>query len=506
MSVVWDDDNFELAPLAPREDEDAFVAPTVIGDATADAADDCLEPPALLIDLAALSLTPDAARIAAAGEAPPPFDEGHAAIRERMLERLHTDWYANLAELMAAGVCWHVPRRESHVLREVYEAAHPDAVLTVVHYPSVVNGVRTVDLVEALARPTPWEVCDELKALISQARRTLKWQADLAAEVEDLAEREATWLDAMEELRREREAAIDAKERALAQLHAERRRDDVPALTPQEVTRALAWLDELDDEIEAAEHAVREMAADANGIFEPPESDAAATPEAEASSQASSRDARLTAPMTAQQPPPQKPPFATQLSPPPQHQCPQQQQQQQQRSLLDIILDVLYEQFPQEEGLSWVENAVKVVQTKSELRRMWRSTFGRLPAASALALKHAPPRPPLPARAPGERPRMIVPGPPGALRQAPNTAFMPRAARPCAADERRSQLGEQASTEMQLNERHDERGADLWHVHEDGGGRGGTGCCQSDLQDPWYLPTVRPSPAADANSAAHWFG
>jgi hypothetical protein len=86
------------------------------------------------------------------------------------------------------------------VLREVYEAAHPDAVLTVVHYPSVVNGVRTVDLVEALARPTPWEVCDELKALISQARRTLKWQADLAAEVEDLAEREATWLDAMEEL------------------------------------------------------------------------------------------------------------------------------------------------------------------------------------------------------------------------------------------------------------------------------------------------------------------
>jgi hypothetical protein len=67
MSVVWDDDNFELAPLAPREDEDAFVAPTVIGDATADAADDRLEPPALLIDLAALSLTPDAARIAAAG-------------------------------------------------------------------------------------------------------------------------------------------------------------------------------------------------------------------------------------------------------------------------------------------------------------------------------------------------------------------------------------------------------------------------------------------------------
>jgi hypothetical protein len=83
---------------------------------------------------------------------------------------------------------------------------------------------------------------------------------------------------------------------------------------------------------------------------------------------------------------------------------------------------------------------------------------------------------------------------------------MPRTARPRAADERRSQLGEQASTEMQLNERHDERGADLWHVHEDGGGRGGAGCCQSDLQDPWYLPTVRPSPAADANSAAHWFG
>ena len=505
---MWDEDNFELAPLAPREDEDAFVAPTVFGDATEDAADDRLEPPALLIDLAALSLTPDAARIAAAGEAPPPFDEGHAAIRERMLERLHTDWYANLAELMAAGVCWHVPRRESHVLREVYEAAHPDAVLTVVHYPSVVNGVRTVDLVEALARPTPWEVCDELKALISQARRTLKWQADLAAEVEELAEREATWLDAMEELRREREAAIDAKERALAQLHAERRREDAPALTPQEVTRALTWLDELDVEIEAAEHAIREMAADAGGIFEPSESGAAATPEAEASSQASSRDAPMTAPMPSLQPPPQKPPFETRQTPPSppspqQHPQEQQQQQQQQRSLLDIILDVLYEQFPQEESLSWVENAVKVVQTKAELRRMWRSTFGRLPAASALALKHAPPRPPLPARAPGERPRMIVPGPPGALRQAPKTAHVPRTARSPASDERRSQLGEKASTEMQLCERRDERGADLRHVHKDGDGRGGA---RSWQPDPWYLPTVRPSPAADTNSAAHWFG
>ena len=90
---------------------------------------------------------------------------------------------------MATGVCWHVPADEAEERRVAHEASHPGATMTVIHYPSDVDGTPTSVLVDSVLRPTPWEVLDAVKAHIVQAHRPLKWQADFCVEIEELAER-----------------------------------------------------------------------------------------------------------------------------------------------------------------------------------------------------------------------------------------------------------------------------------------------------------------------------
>ena len=50
-------------------------------------------------------------------------------------------------------------------------------------------------------RPTPYEVCDALKAEVANARRPLRWQADMAEELEELAEREQRCMELREDAR-----------------------------------------------------------------------------------------------------------------------------------------------------------------------------------------------------------------------------------------------------------------------------------------------------------------
>jgi hypothetical protein len=80
-------------------------------------------------------------------------------------------------------------------------------------------------------------------------------------------------------------------------------------------------------------------------------------------------------------------------------------------SSLDLILDMLYQRC----SLYELEG---VAHKKAGLRRMWRSTFGRLPPPSQLALRYAPGTPAV--AAPSSRPvpppacrgRLRVPPPP----------------------------------------------------------------------------------------------
>jgi hypothetical protein len=78
-------------------------------------------------------------------------------------------------------------------------------------------------------------------------------------------------------------------------------------------------------------------------------------------------------------------------------------------SSLDLILDMVYQRC----SLYELEG---VAEKKTGIRRMWRSTFGRLPVPSQLALRYAPGKPnvaatrPLPP--PACRGRLRVPSPP----------------------------------------------------------------------------------------------
>ena len=117
-------------------------------------------------------------------------------------------------------------------------------------------------------------------------------------------------------------------------------------------------------------------------------------------------------------------------------------------TLIDLLLDAIFEFYPNEPSAaaaaptrgagpshpahpphrapSWLEQQLVKSERKTTLRRMWKSTFGRLPVASELALKHAPQRPQQPAKRIGgvdaaHRPRMLVPPPPGARRAAKTT-------------------------------------------------------------------------------------
>ena len=456
---AWDADDFELAPLT-AEGEEPFVPNKLMAAEETAAAlqaeaedDEDLEPPVVLVDLAALSISSSSADDANSGALGSSLADSHAAVRERVLERLDADWHANLSELMAQGVCWHARRRESAARRLEHEAAHPGAVLTVVHYPSVVDGVRTGSLVEAVARPTPWEVCDELKAHIAQARRPLKWQAELSAELEELAEREAAWAEVMAALTAERDAAVAEKELTLARMHAAHKKPGAPPLTPADVTRMLAWLDELDARVAAAEEARVEMAEDDCGFIEP-EPLAAGSGADAAAAAADAADGRS----------PPAPPS---------------------RSLLDIMLDVIFEQYPTPASISWAEHAVELSRAKSDLRRMWKSTFGRLPAASAIALKHAPKRAPPKPRAAGERPRMLVPAPPGAQRPPPSRPPPPSTSAPPPPPARDGGAAAEAIG-MAIGHHGDSVGADTTKAGH------------------WYQQQPAASPSAD--SAARWFG
>ena len=352
----WEADTFELAPLPDAAaEEEAFVGPASsadIGgtddhhrdydeaadydydDASAAAADTF---PAMIVDLAAFRADHPEASI--------------AELRRATLETLASDWTDKSAELMAAACAWHVPRATSADHRATYEAAHPSATLSVFEYPSTIASVPVLALWQTVTRPTPWEVVDRIKRHLAQARRPLKWQADIALEIEKVAAHE----DEEHEARRERKDGENAPD------------------------------EDEDDEAEDGSDVAGGGGGGSGG--------SAAAAFGCQPSRAAGGGGRRRRP-----------------------------------SLVDVVLDMVFQHYPNEPpppgGSGWTERAVEAAAMKHDLRRMWRSTFGRLPPASDMVLKHAS------ASGAGRgknattrgrqvvrrgQPRMLVPGPPPAM-------------------------------------------------------------------------------------------
>ena len=351
-TTSWDDDAAPepslAAPAADQgedssDDEEPFVAHGA-GSRLEDV--DPIESfPALLVDLAPLAL-----------ELP-----GASTVREAVLEQLAHDCMGKSAALMEQGFCWHVPRSESASRREVHQAANPEALMSVFQYPAESEGIKTFAMWRAVKRLTPWEPCNVFKEAVAEARRPLKWMADMAIELEDLAEREANLLNIREDARRFLEDALHEREATLEKMHLSHYETSEP-LTHQDISNMLAHVDALDQRVADAEHYVE----DAEGA----EGGAAADGE---------------------------------------------------RSLIDILLDVVYQHHPMEPlppGESWVVQQATIAEKKQSLRRRWQVFFGRLPVASDLTLKHAPPSnqgsaPASPQNSGKGRPRLRVPPPPG---------------------------------------------------------------------------------------------
>jgi hypothetical protein len=234
--MSWEDDNFELPPL-PAADEETYRPLSSEGAASGPpttAPTDEQDFPALLIDLAPL-----------AAEYP---TYECSEVREAVLSTLRQDWTAKLGELMTAGLCWPVPRSIAHERRVVHEEARPEAMLSVFEYPAEVDGVSCAVLWRVVTRPTPWEVVDAFKRAVAEARRPLKWQADLCIELEELAEREEECREARMAATSEVEAIQEERAAMLASMHASRE----GGLADLDIHSMVAALDQLDDQLQVA--------------------------------------------------------------------------------------------------------------------------------------------------------------------------------------------------------------------------------------------------------------
>lgn len=370
----WEDDDFEPPEVAAQEVEEAFVHSSAPSDGAGGMwLDGDGDFPVLIVDLA--PLVDEARRTCEEAR-----DVSAAAVRDTVRTGLLADWTTRSGELLLAGQAWHVPRRDVATRREAHEAARPEAILTSFEYPSELEGVRTTSLWRAVTRPTPWECCDAVKAHVAVAHRPLKWMAEMALEVEELAEAEADASEGLSHLERKLNALRLGRRDALARMHAEYHaaasgsieleagaaRDGDTGIDPAAAAAMVDSLKEIDERI-AQVQGTRDAAK--AEVFE--------------------GGAEEGVP-----------------------------------SLLHVCLDVIFARgdhhrlggldgewpSPNGQAASWAEQATTAVQRKRELLRMWQSTFGRLPAASPLVLKHAPRAPP--PRAPNGRPRMLVPAPP----------------------------------------------------------------------------------------------
>lgn len=277
--------------------------------------------------------------------------ESFAKVREHVVATLHSDFNGRVSELLASGMCWHTMRSCCEDERRAREAARTGSFLTVIDYPAEIDGNPLNVMWAVVVRPTAWECVDAMKTHVMRCNRSVKFKVDVVLELEALAEREDELAAGRAAARHRLVTLQEQRACELGEMQESHEHDKSP-LSPDDVSRMLATLDLLDESIDEAEEACAEAAA--AGCMEAAEGE---------------------------------------------------------RSSVELLLDLVFEFYPTEPHGSWIELVPHLAQHKVDLLRMWSATFGRLPAASATALKHAAPPT---ARAAGTRPRMLVPLPPSA--------------------------------------------------------------------------------------------
>lgn len=290
-------------------------------------------------------------------------------VREKTLAALAGDFFGRAGELLGAGVCWHVPVRTCDSERAMHEELRPGTILTVIEYPAQVDGAPIESLWQIVSRETPWEVVDEMKRHVAATARSLKQMAEICVEIETLAEEENVVACRVLEAQEDLERLQHTRTELLETMHSSHDHATTP-LSADEVSEMLQRIDEMNEKVQRQEREHEEAVAEQQGE--------GAAPEGE-------------------------------------------------RSTLDLLLDLIFERYPppaaftrRRGGAGWAQHATEKAEARRTLHAMWLAWFGRAPAASKLALKHAPPPiPELPTPEDvigpcreGRPPRLKVPGAP----------------------------------------------------------------------------------------------
>ena len=281
-------------------------------------------------------------------------DSSVSELRSQVIDALSASFLVKSAELLVSGLCWHsVNWRCAEDQQERLEELEPGSVMTVIPYPEFIDGVPVDALWAGVCRPTAWEVIDLMKNFVANSHRDLRWKADVCNELETMAEREMCLLESRQ-----------ASSSKVASITSERQRvlDAIDAAeeacgcgggeVPEKVLRSMmAMLQNLDSHLAEATVA-HELLLEEGG------------PEA-AEGEASG---------------------------------------------VDLLVGMIFQRLPKRAGVSGADDLLWRSTTQRDLRRMWLGTFGRLPVASGLALKHRIGSG-IQQKLPGQRPRMLVPPP-----------------------------------------------------------------------------------------------
>eukprot|EP00965_Chrysotila_dentata_P088493 2921989-Pleurochrysis_carterae.AAC.2 len=112
-------------------------------------------------------------------------------VHKQLLITLKDGFVTTSADLFASRVCRHSERWRCEDEREKLEECEPGSVYAVIEYPESIDGVAVSTLWHGLRAPTEWEVVDELKTLVSEVSRDLRWKSEMCVELEAMAVREA---------------------------------------------------------------------------------------------------------------------------------------------------------------------------------------------------------------------------------------------------------------------------------------------------------------------------
>jgi len=334
---AWDDDAFTLPVLTPddrlADEEEPYVAPRshasewVEEDDGAGAGGDL---PVLLVSLSEMARQ---------------LGQGVgciSTIREHVIEALEADFSKKSAELLGSGMCWHSVRWRAAADRAEREAELGEgSTITVINYPPTIDGVSTDQLWMRVRQATAWEVVDQLKEHIMDSNRDLLWKVKVCNEVEEMAEREMVLCDRRRGSAAKLQSLESERQRTLRAIRAAQESCGGQHNVPEPCMRSMAFMLR---NLEA--HLAEATAEHARALEEGGDEAAEGEPSA----------VDLLSGMIFQAPAPLLRPTGADIT--------------------------SYGRAASSDSLAWRTH------TQRDLRRMWHSTFGRLPAASKLARKH----------------------------------------------------------------------------------------------------------------------